>query len=72
MTPQQNSRLECISDYGTISGMRKKVILIGLVAVPIFLGIFSYGTWFAAFPAAKYLASRTDGEQGIARSLIIA
>ena len=51
--------------------MRKKVILISLIAVPIFLGIFSCETWFAAFLAAKYLAGRTDGEQGIARSLII-
>ena len=60
-----------ISDYDTISGMRKKVILISLIAVPIFLGIFSCQTWFAAFLATKYLAGRTDGEQGIARSLII-
>jgi hypothetical protein len=61
----------CISDYDTISGMRKKAILIGLIAVPIFVGIFSYQTWFAAFLATKYLAGRTEGEQGIARSLII-
>jgi hypothetical protein len=51
--------------------MRKKSILIALIAVPIFLGIFSYQTWFATFLATKYLAGRTDGEQGIARSLII-
>lgn len=51
--------------------MRKRAILIGLVVVPIFLGIFSYQTWFAAFLATKYLSGRTDGEQGIARSLII-
>ena len=51
--------------------MRKKSILIALIAVPIFLGIFSYQTWFAAFLATKYLAGRTDGEQGVARSLII-
>jgi len=51
--------------------MRKKVILISLIAVPIFLGIFSFETWVAAFLATKYLSGRTDGEQGIARSLII-
>lgn len=51
--------------------MRKRLILISLIAVPIFLGIFSYQTWFVAFLATKYLAGRTDGEQGIARSLIL-
>ena len=51
--------------------MRKKIILISLIAVPIFLGIFSYQTWFAAFLVTKYLAGRADGKQGIARSLII-
>jgi hypothetical protein len=71
MALQQSPNSVCISDYDTISGMRKKAILIGLIAVPIFLGIFSYQTWFAAFLATKYLAGRTDGEQGIARSLII-
>jgi hypothetical protein len=61
----------CVSDYEATSGMSKRVILISIIAVPIFLGIFSCGTWFAAFLAAKYLAGRTDGKQGIARSLII-
>ncbi len=51
--------------------MRKKIILISLIAVPIFLGIFSYQTWFVTFLATKYLAGRADGKQGIARSIII-
>ncbi len=51
--------------------MRKKIILIGLTAVLIFLGIFCYKTWFATFVATKYLSGRTDGKQGIVRSLII-
>ena len=51
--------------------MRKKIILIGLIALPIFFGIFSYQTWFVTFIATKCLSGRTDGEQGIVRSLII-
>ena len=51
--------------------MRKKIILISLIAVSIFLGIFCYKTWFVAFVATKYLSGRTDGKQGIVRSIII-
>jgi hypothetical protein len=51
--------------------MRKKITLISLIAVFIFLGIFSYKTWFVAFVATKYLSGRTDGKQGIVRSIII-
>ena len=51
--------------------MRKKIVLISLIAVFIFLGIFCYKTWFAAFVATKYLSGRTDGKQGIVRSIII-
>jgi hypothetical protein len=51
--------------------MRKKIILIGLTAAFIFLGIFSYKTWFVAFVATKYLSGRRDGKQGIVRSVII-
>lgn len=51
--------------------MRKKIILISVVAVFIFLGIFSYQSWFAAFAATKYLSGRRDGKQGIVRSIII-
>jgi hypothetical protein len=51
--------------------MRKKAILIVVIAVPIFLGIFSCQIWFAAFFATKFLAGRRDGQQGIVRSLTI-
>ena len=51
--------------------MRKKIVLISLIAVFIFLGIFCYKTWFVAFAATKYLSGRTDGKQGIVRSIII-
>jgi hypothetical protein len=52
-------------------GMRKKIILISVTAVFIFLGIFSYQTWFAVFVGTKLLSGRRDGKQGIARSIII-
>ena len=51
--------------------MRKKILLIGLIAVFIFLGVFCYKTWFLAFAATKYLSGRTEGKQGIVRSIII-
>ena len=51
--------------------MRKKIVLISLIAVFIFLGVFCYKTWFVAFVAAKLLSGRTDGKQGIVRSIII-
>jgi hypothetical protein len=51
--------------------MRKKITLISLIAVFIFLGILCYKTWFVAFIATKYLSGRKDGKQGIVRSIII-
>jgi hypothetical protein len=51
--------------------MRKKVVLIGLSAVLIFLGVLSYKIWFPAFIATKYLSGRKDGKQGIVRSIVI-
>ena len=51
--------------------MRRKIVLISLIAVFSFLGIFCYKTWFVAFAAAKYLSGRTDGKQDIVRSIII-
>ncbi len=47
------------------------MLLIGLIAVLIFLGVFCYKTWFLAFAATKYLSGRTEGKQGIVRSIII-
>jgi hypothetical protein len=51
--------------------MRRKIVLIGLVAVFIFLGVFCYKTWFAAFFITRFLSGRTEGAQGIVRSIII-
>ena len=51
--------------------MRKKIVLIGLVAAFVFLGVFCYKTWFAAFFITKFLSGRTEGRQGIVRSIII-
>lgn len=51
--------------------MRKKIILISLIAGFLLLGILSYKSWFAAFAVTKYLSGRTDGKQGIIRSIII-
>lgn len=51
--------------------MRKKIVLIGTIAVFIFLGIFCYKTWFICFAVTKYLSGRTEGTQGIVRSIII-
>jgi len=51
--------------------MRKKVLLISLIAVFVFLDVFCYKTWLVAFAATKYLSGRTDGKQGIVRSIII-
>lgn len=55
----------------TRGGTRKKIVLIGLIVVFIFLGIFCYKTWFVAFAVTKYLSGRTEGKQGIVRSIII-
>lgn len=57
--------------YHTSDGMRKKIVLIGLIAVLIFFGIFCYKTWFVAFAVTKYLSGRTEGKQGIVRSITI-
>ena len=51
--------------------MKKKVVLIGLISVLIFLGICCYKTWFATFFITKFLSGRTEGKQGIVRSVVI-
>lgn len=47
------------------------MVLIGVSAVFIFLGILSYKIWVPTFIATKYLSGRQDGKQGIIRSIII-
>lgn len=51
--------------------MRKKIVLISMIAGFLLLGICCYKTWFAAFVATKYLSGRTEGKKGIVRSVII-
>ncbi|MFU8796275.1 MAG: hypothetical protein ACNA7X_03130 [Dehalococcoidia bacterium] len=51
--------------------MKKKIVLIGLVAVCIVLGVLCYKAWFAAFFITKFLSGRRAGHQGIVRSVII-
>jgi len=52
-------------------GIKKKVVLIGLVAVCIVLGVLCYKAWFAAFFITKFLSGRKEGHQGIVRSIVI-
>lgn len=53
------------------SGMKKKIVLVGLVAVCIILGVLCYKAWFAAFFITKFLSGRREGHQGMVRSVII-
>ena len=52
-------------------GGRKKIVLISLVAVFMFLGVFCYKTWLIAFVITRCLSGRTDGKQGIVRSIVL-
>ncbi len=51
--------------------MRRKIVLISLIAGSLFLGVLCYKSWIVAFVITKYLSGRTDGKQGIVRSIII-
>lgn len=51
--------------------MKKKVVLISLVAVCIILGVLCYKTLLIAFFITKLLSGRKDGKQGIVRSIVI-
>ena len=53
------------------AAMKKKVVLIGLIAVFLFLGVLCYKTWLVAFVITKFLSGRTEGRQGIVRSVVI-
>ena len=53
------------------SGLKKKMVLIGLVAVCIVLGVLCYKAWFIAFFITKFLSGRREGHQGVVRSIII-
>ncbi len=51
--------------------MKKRLILIGLVAVCIVMGVLCYKAWFITFFVTKILSGRREGHQGIVRSIII-
>ena len=53
------------------SGLKKKMVLIGVVAVCIVLGVMCYKAWFIAFFITKVLSGRKEGHQGVVRSIII-
>jgi len=52
-------------------GMRKKIVLISVLVGFCLCGVLCYKTWIIAFIVTKYLSGRTDGKQGIVRSIII-
>jgi hypothetical protein len=51
--------------------MRKRIVLISLIAVFVLPGIFCYKSWLAGFVITKYLSGRADGKQGIVRSIAV-
>lgn len=51
--------------------MKKKLVLICLVATCIVLGVFCYKAWLVSFVVAKFLSGRKEGRQGIVRSVVI-
>ncbi len=51
--------------------MRKKIALISVIVGFCLCGVLCYKTWILAFCITKYLSGRTDGRQGIIRSIII-
>ena len=51
--------------------MRKKIVLISVIVGFCLCGVLCYKTWIVAFVITKYLSGRTDGRQGIFRSIII-
>jgi hypothetical protein len=51
--------------------MRKRIVLISVIAGFLIFGVFCYKSWIIAFVITKCLSGRTDGKQGIVRSIII-
>jgi hypothetical protein len=51
--------------------MRKKLVLISLIVGFCFFGLLCYKSWIIAFVVTKYLSGRTDGKQGIVKSIVI-
>ena len=51
--------------------MRKKIVLVSLIAGFCFFGVLCYKSWIITFVITKCLSGRTAGKQGIVRSIII-
>jgi len=51
--------------------MRKKIVLVSVILGFCFCGVLCYKTWIIAFIVTKCLSGRTEGKQGIVRSIII-
>jgi len=51
--------------------MRKKIVLVSLIAGFCFFGVLCYKSWIITFAITKYLSGRKDDKQGIVRSIII-
>ena len=51
--------------------MRKKIVLVSLIAGFCFFGVLCYKSWIITFVITKCLSGRTDDKQGIVRSIII-
>jgi len=51
--------------------MRKKIVLISVIAGFCLCGVLCYKTLIIAFVITKYLSGRKEGKQGIVKSIII-
>jgi hypothetical protein len=51
--------------------MRKKIVLVSLIAGFCFFGVLCYKSWIITFVITKCLSGRTAGKQGIVKSIII-
>jgi len=51
--------------------MRKKIVLVSLIAGFCFFGVLCYKSWIITFVITRCLSGRTAGKQGIVRSIII-
>jgi hypothetical protein len=51
--------------------MRKKIVLVSLIAGFCFFGVLCYKSWIITFVITKCLSGRTTGKQGIVKSIII-
>jgi len=51
--------------------MRKKIVLVSMIVGFCFFGVLCYKSWIITFVITRCLSGRTDGKQGIVRSIII-